>query len=81
MRIHFKDVASPDLKEGTDLTANCGALVPNAVFAMRFDFDLGDIVDWNRMMVCPDCLGIEPTNRFIYGLVTGQDWKDEFRAG
>lgn len=76
MKVHFLDVEDPDLKEGSDLVANCGALIKKAAFAMKFDFDLGDIVDWNRTLVCETCLELEPDNRsirFIYGLVSGKD--------
>lgn len=56
--------------------ANCGAVVKNATFAMQFDFDLGDIVNWNTLLVCGDCLEIEPEQRFIYGIVNGQESRD-----
>lgn len=73
MKVHFLDVEEPDLKEGSDLVANCGAIIKNATFAMKFDFDLGDIVDWNALLVCGECLELELDNRFIYGLVSGKD--------
>lgn len=76
MKVHILDVAEPDLKEGSELEANCGAIIKNAAFAMRFDFDLGDIVNWNRTLVCQQCLEIEPTEKFIYGLV---EWQDALR--
>lgn len=70
MKVHFLDVPEPTLKEGSDLTANCGAVVKNAAFAMQFDFELGDISDWNALLVCADCLHLELDNRFIYGLIS-----------
>jgi hypothetical protein len=70
VRVHFKDVIEPNLKEGSDLMANCGAIVKNAQFAMKFDFELGDILDWNALLICQECLEIEPRERFIYGLVS-----------
>jgi hypothetical protein len=75
-KVHFKDVPEPDLKEGSDLTANCGAIIKNAQFAMKFDFDLGDIVDWNTLRVCQECLELEFDHRFIYGLISGQEARD-----
>lgn len=72
MKVHFKDVPEPILKEGSELTANCGAVIKNAQFAMKFDFDLGDIVDWNTLLVCGECLELEFDHRFIYGLIEGR---------
>jgi hypothetical protein len=73
MKLHFKRVDEPTLKEGSNVTADCGAIVQNAAFAMKFDFDLGDIVDWNPFRICERCLEIEAEARFIYGLVNGEE--------
>ncbi len=76
-KIHFLDVAEPDLQEGSDLVANCGALIKNVAFAMRFDFELGNIVDWNTILCCSECLIIEFDERFIYGLISVREVLDE----
>jgi hypothetical protein len=72
-KVHFLDVSEPDLKEGSELTANCGAVIKNAAFAMKFDFDLGDVVNWSRTLICQQCLEIEPEQRFIYGIMEWQE--------
>lgn len=76
MKVHFLDVPEPTLQEGEDLTANCGAVVKGAAFAMKFDFELGDISEWNSLRVCGDCLNLEMDHRFVYGLVSGQETKE-----
>lgn len=73
MKVHFLDVPEPTVKEGSELTANCGAVIRNAVFAMQFDFDLGDIVEWNQLLCCSRCLEIEFDHRFIFGLISGEE--------
>ena len=75
MKVHFLDVPEPNLKEGANLVANCGATISSAVFAMKFDFDLGEISEWNALRVCQDCMELEPNHRFIYGLVNGEESK------
>jgi len=75
VRVHFKDCDTPDLKEGSELTANCGAVVRNAVFAMKFDFDLGEISEWNSLRICRECRDLEFDHRFVYGICNGQESK------
>lgn len=70
MKVHFLDVPEPTLKEGTDLTANCGAVVKNVAFAMQFDFNLGDICNWNPLLACSVCLSLKRDHRFCYGLIS-----------
>ena len=73
MKIHLLETDDPNLKEGADLKANCGSIVKNSVFAMKFDFDLGDVAGWNSLRICQNCKDFALTHRFIYGIVNGQE--------
>jgi hypothetical protein len=74
-KVHFTDTPEPTLVEGSDLVANCGAVIRKAVFAMRFDFSLGDISEWNSLRVCHECLDLEFKHQYLYGLISGEDLK------
>ena len=60
------------LTEGKDYTAECGTLVPKAVFGLMLDRDCG----------VSDCLlaiqkNHEPEERYIYAILPGEEMKHQ----
>jgi hypothetical protein len=49
-------------------------VIRQAAFAMKFDFTLvrGDM-DWNRLLICEECLEYDGGERFVYGLIPEQE--------
>lgn len=87
MKTHLADSSAP-LKEGSELTAICGAVIANAVFVFMWD---GDIVGGNGTEVaaaissaigmCRKCVKTEKElDRYIYGICAGEEMKQR-RAG
>lgn len=91
-KVHFKSAIEPSLQEGTDIVANCGQVVKNAQFAMKFDSHAGE-AEWSEkctVLLCGVCAGVilaefvppqNDANRFYYGLIDGQYVKDHAREG
>jgi hypothetical protein len=72
------------LKEGLDYTAECGTLVPKAVFGMMLDRDCGVSEELNLSAIsnCRSCLlaiqkNHEPEERYIYAILPGEEMKHQ----
>lgn len=77
MKSHLKRVDEPNLVEGSDIVADCGKLIENAVFSMRWDDMLGQIAEWSPLSVCSTCRVIPEKARFVYGIVSGPESSSE----
>lgn len=79
MKVHLRCEYEPILREGSEIEADCGAIVKNSVFAMKFDGTMGQIAEFNPLMVCAKCMSLELGNnkRFIYGIVSGPESSSE----
>ena len=74
MKCHLLDSDEP-LKEFTSLTALCGKEIQNAVFVIRFNHDVTSFAEsLNRINTCAQCLDVELGKRYVYGLVSGQEY-------
>lgn len=75
MKAHIIDSPEPNVKEDTDLTANCGILIPKAKFVFLWDGPFFDVKSRNTLRMCNKCvdLAFEHQNRYGYGIVPGQE--------
>lgn len=80
MKSHLHNSDDP-AREGDTLKAVCGSDVPKAAFV--FFFDAGSklgaefFLTLNRINTCANCLEGEFKQRYIYGIRTGQEARDE----
>lgn len=74
MKFHFANSADP-LKEGTDIQALCGEMVPKARFSASWDFnDCIGMVEPKWGKECRKCHKVaEFKGRFVYVLCSGQE--------
>ena len=73
------------LTEGKDYTAECGTLVPKAVFGLMLDRDCGVSEELNLSAIsnCRSCLQAiqknhEPEERYIYAIFSGEEIRQEW---
>lgn len=83
MKPHYK-ISAEKLDEGTDITAECGVVVPKAVWAFMLDRDaliLDAVTIGNSVRDCRKCVSAlfeaKDGPRYIYALIPGQEAKDE----
>lgn len=83
MKLHYK-IVSENLEEGTDVTAECGLLIPKAAWAFMLELDalvFGVITTGNSVRDCRKCVAalIEANQgkRYIYAVVPGEESKHE----
>ena len=75
MRAHLRDSDSP-IVEGNTITANCGKDVPNARIVLMWDAqEVGRCLTIPTRGVCRKCFVIPPTERYVYGIVSGMSKK------
>jgi hypothetical protein len=61
------------LDEGSDITANCGKVIPRAKFAFEWIPGEGNLAPVSTLMLCSSCLHLSlarTDKRRLYGLVT-----------
>jgi hypothetical protein len=79
VKAHFRDVDEPNLKEGSDLAANCGKLIKNAQFAMMVDFSgeevkvMEAVMGLNPLKVCVLCIHLSLRSGYVYALIPGEE--------
>jgi hypothetical protein len=75
MKAHLIDSAEP-LKEGISYLALCGECVPRVRFVFFWD---GDELDFypeiHTRGVCAKCRDVQSHERYVYGIVNGQEAK------
>lgn len=72
MKCHFANHTEP-LKEGVDLTAACGEVVPLAQFAMFADQELVSVEQLrNAIGLCRQCRHEDLPARLVYVIFTGE---------
>jgi len=78
IKAHIADSAIP-IKEGSDVTAICGEVVHNTVFAYMFDAALAPefITGMSTINTCRRCYRIPLTKQYIYGLLPGAEIRPE----
>jgi hypothetical protein len=78
IKTHLADSEVP-LKEGSKLLAICGALVPDAAFVFMWDetgIKNSDFtVMLGRLGMCGHCAKRQATQRYIYGIRSGEEQK------
>lgn len=82
MKTHLADSSVP-LKEGSELTAICGAVIKDAAFVFMWDDAeiLTSISGYLRLSAsCRKCKATPKSGRYIYGIVHGEEMKQR-RAG
>jgi hypothetical protein len=73
---HFCDSDEP-LKEGFDIIANCGALVPNAEFVFLWNNDeFPEFLSVSMTRICRTCAQLELEKRYVYGIIAAQEILD-----
>lgn len=83
MKTHLADSSVP-LKEGSELTAICGAVIKDAAFVFMWDDLTVNVrafsgVTWVKGL-CSQCKKIQVKQRYIYGIASGEEMKQR-RAG
>jgi hypothetical protein len=88
VKVHLLDTNEP-MREGEDVKANCGAVIPGARAAFMWDGEVvGDdfVLDGPfKAKLCRKCLDIEdppgtPLQRYAYGIVSGEEAMQECSA-
>lgn len=72
-KAHLADSMEP-LREGSDLTANCGAVVPKAQFVFLWDNEnYPEFLSVSMTRICQRCAGSDLDRKYIYGIVPAQE--------
>ncbi len=73
MKIHLVTSNEP-LKDGEDITANCGSKVPKAALKYWFDLSEEDAAFLNSLKTCRGCYATKTKRgRYLSGVVSGQE--------
>jgi len=72
MKLHYANPTEP-VKEGSDITALCGAVVRKAVFRTFMDLDITPAPTPMVRGGCRKCFGKDWNNRLLYVICPGQE--------